>query len=259
MARQLLISLSAWSAITIAPRRGTVSGVGDSTASCSAVLRGPGDDDCTPTSRSCNPATGVITDNCNNRTTCPSGCSTVTNQCIVTPCPVGYVLEGNQCVFKGCPTGYLWNPQVKQCERIECPAGFTLVGNQCKRFCPNGLDKSTYPSCTCPSGQTQAGALCIEVPLPITITGHLKAIPALVRQGETSRIYWSVTNAQNCTVNGTNTDVWNTLTSGSSGKTTSAITARTVYTLMCNAFPGATPATVKETAVVNIVPSFQEL
>ena len=95
--------------------------------------------------------------------------------------------------------------------------------------------------------------------MPITFTQHLKAVPSIVHTDDTARVFWGVENAASCSVTGTNADVWNTLTSGSSGKTTSPITGRTVYTLLCHALPGAIPATAQESVTVNIAPSFQEL
>ncbi|MBI5457726.1 hypothetical protein HY971_03310, partial [Candidatus Kaiserbacteria bacterium] len=95
----------------------------------------------------------------------------------------------------------------------------------------------------------------------------LQAVPALVRGGETVRIYWNTVNARTCTILGSNGDgaegsptgVWNTAFSGASGKTTSPISSQTTYTLLCHAFAGVIPPIVRESAIVNIIPSFQEL
>ena len=92
-----------------------------------------------------------------------------------------------------------------------------------------------------------------------TATGHLQALPALLTQGDSSHVYWNVTNAASCTVSGTNGDSWSGLFSGTSGKTTSPIQGETTYTLHCVAIPNATPPTLDESATVSVRPSFQEI
>lgn len=91
-----------------------------------------------------------------------------------------------------------------------------------------------------------------------TATGHLQATPILVASGNSARLYWQVVNASSCTVAGTNGYSIDALASGSQGQDSGPIRQRTVFTLSCNAHTGAIPATVAETATVNIVPSFQE-
>lgn len=90
-------------------------------------------------------------------------------------------------------------------------------------------------------------------------SGHLQAAPALVRYEETTQLYWNVDNATSCTVSGDNGDSWAGVSSGTSGATTSSILKQTTYTLYCEALPDATPATITETAVVNIIPIFEEV
>lgn len=253
---------------------GTVSGPGG-TASCPATLSST-TNQCTPAAPTCNPTTGNLVDNCGTLTQCPYGCSTVTNQCNTTQqctnglnidtypsctCPAGQVQSGSICV-PACTNGL----NAAQYPSCVCPAGQVQSGSYCvNNLCPNGLDKTMYPSCTCPAGQVQSGTICIaNVP---TITQHLTVSPSLVQPGFTSKVFWEVSNAQSCTVTGTNGDgilgsgtgIWNTLSGGSTGKTTSPITEQTTFTLFCNAFPGAFPATVQESATVNIVPGFQEI
>lgn len=93
---------------------------------------------------------------------------------------------------------------------------------------------------------------------PFHATGHLEVMPRLVSKDSRVRLYWNAVNAQSCTVTGTNSDSWSALSSGSKGQLSSPITGRTTYTLFCRAYEGATPATITEQIVVNIVPVFQE-
>jgi hypothetical protein len=93
---------------------------------------------------------------------------------------------------------------------------------------------------------------------PFSATGHLQAIPVLVQQGETVQIYWQVENISSCTVTGSNGDLWSDTFSGTTGKTSGSITAQTLYTLSCQALPGATPPSLSESRTINIVPIFEE-
>lgn len=107
-----------------------------------------------------------------------------------------------------------------------------------------------------------AGA-CIAPPPPGvaafgSFSGHLVVKPALVHQGETTKAYWNVTNVvdSSCSVVGGNGDSWTgSAFSGSSGKTTKAITQQTIYRLTCT---GVDHSPFTETATVNIIPVFQE-
>lgn len=236
---------------------GTVSGIG-TTASCPAVLAG-NSNQCTlgsgssgssgssgtPTvtyltsgtspsssSMTCQ-SNGNLSDSCGNVTVCRYGCSTATNQC---------------------------NTK-NQCQRTPvCDAEGNKVVNAC-----NG---STLDDCTARgAGWICQSAMCM---LPgmnfepfdagaFTASGHLQAIPSLVARGASTRLYWNVTNASSCTVAGDNGDSWVEDFSGTTGKQSGSITAQTRYTLRCSALPGATPSTITESVVVNILPVFQEL
>ena len=218
---------------------GTVSGAGG-TASCPATLSGP--NSCNNSSLTCNPATGNLQNACGQTTTCPYGCSTVTNQCHTT-----------------CQ------------QRRVCDATGTKVVN----FCGGAVVKDCSRT-----GQICVAGQCISPPIEFEsfdgtnvagntfrATGHLQVMPSLVKKGDTARVYWKVAHASSCTVLGSNGDgalgsgtgIWNMVFSGVTGKTTSAIMAKTTYTLLCRSLEGASPPTVQETATVNVLPSFQEL
>ncbi|MEK7156603.1 MAG: hypothetical protein AAB790_02230 [Patescibacteria group bacterium] len=204
---------------------GTVSGAGG-TASCAATLNSPGGGSCTVTSRTCNPATKTVTDNCGNTTVCTSGCSTATSQCIVPSCPTGFVRSNGQCI------------------RVVCEEGWTLSGSVC--IPPPSVSFEPFDAID------RGGN-------PFRATGHLQAFPSLIPQGLTTRLYWKVSNARGCTVTGTNSDNWATLNSDPSGEISGEINSQTIYTLDCQALPGATPPTVRETVIVNILPVFEEI
>ncbi|MEK7107442.1 MAG: thrombospondin type-1 domain-containing protein, partial [Patescibacteria group bacterium] len=146
-------------------------------------------------------------------------------------------------------------------------------------FCLNGTryqgdPNIAPPACprteqACPANQTCSEGACLAPASP-TVTGHLRAVPSLLRSGETARLYWSLENVSSCSVTGTNEDgtgnrnnrtgVWNGGSSGTAGKESSPIISQTIYTLTCMPLPGAlSNAPVIELQTVNIIPIFEEL
>lgn len=94
-----------------------------------------------------------------------------------------------------------------------------------------------------------SGGACLVPPPP---SGSIRAVPALVRNGDKVQVTWSAANVSSCTVSGSNSDSW----SGASGSQLSAaIVAQTTYTLSCTGLDGST---FVQSAVVNIIPIFQE-
>ncbi|MGJ0532080.1 hypothetical protein [Methylocystis sp.] len=98
--------------------------------------------------------------------------------------------------------------------------------------------------------------MCNPPPQPKIITW--KVSPTLVKKNDTTGVFWNVINVIGCTVSGTNGDSWTTTTRGSSkgSEVSRGIIARTTYTLHCTPYRGA--SWTDQTAVVNIVPIFQE-
>jgi hypothetical protein len=85
------------------------------------------------------------------------------------------------------------------------------------------------------------------------LTGNLQVIPNIVSSGETTKVYWNVSNAQSCTVTGTNGDHWST---ASGAQTTQVITGPVTYTLQCTAY-NPNP-NLSETQSVSVTPKFLE-
>jgi len=112
----------------------------------------------------------------------------------------------------------------------------------------------------CSYGCSGSSSGCAAAP-SLTVEDELHAQPSLVQQGGTTRLFWRVLNASSCTVtenNPTISDSWTDSDSGTAGKLSSAIGSQTIYTLLCMGLPEATPASISETATVNIAPIFQE-
>jgi len=89
-------------------------------------------------------------------------------------------------------------------------------------------------------------------------SGRLQARPSLLKKGDTTQLYWSVSNVSSCSIDGTNKDHWTLSSSGAAGITTGPIVAQTIYTLTCASLPGATPSSIHDSLIVNVVPIFNE-
>ena len=112
--------------------------------------------------------------------------------------------------------------------------------NQCSDNADNdgdGLIDSLDPDCTTsdgfsefPPGQPPPPP---PPPPPPDAVLELRAIPSLVRRGNTTQIHWSAQNVQSCTVAGDNGDSWSGTASPVGGRTSRPITGETKYTLSC--------------------------
>lgn len=221
--------------------------LGSSTGDCAAQV--PSDSLCTtnpppqpnpPTScisqNICSATDGNIHDSCTGAITqaCQYGCSVATNTC-----------------HASC-----------QSTRV-CNADGTKVVNSCTG--------AVIEDCTMMGGAQCVNGVCVFAPMnfrpfdadlqngqQFQATGHLQAAPTLVASGTTVRLYWNVAHARSCTITGTNGDSWNATLSGTQGKTSSAITNQTIFTISCSANEGITPASIAESVTVNLVPQFIE-
>ncbi len=70
-------------------------------------------------------------------------------------CPSGQTRFNGSCV---CTNGL----NITTYPSCTCPVGYSQQGSICvQASCPNGLNIVMYPSCTCPAGQVQSGSICI--------------------------------------------------------------------------------------------------
>lgn len=171
-------------------------------------------------------------------------------------------------------SGYAWGSDVvgwldfSQASGPTCTPVYSCSGTDTILYMNVACQTSTYATCASPTFCSSGSSTCLY-PQPTFIptagyTGHLQPLPSLVSSGDTVNVRWNVDNVTSCTVTGTNDDgtgsnatgVWNTQ---SGNKTSSTILGQVTYTLTCTAYPGVTPATLSESATVNIIPVFQEL
>lgn len=83
----------------------------------------------------------------------------------------------------------------------------------------------------------------------------LRAVPSLLRKGQTTKVTWSATRVTSCTVSGSNGDSWTGLTSPVGGALSSAISQQVIYTLSCT---NAAGTAFSQRATVNVLPGWQE-
>lgn len=135
------------------------------------------------------------------------------------PCTPSY-----QCIAGGTQSQYtdLWC----QTTATACQYGCSTSTGQCHSVAPPAgcLSTSPLPSCVHSSR---------------------------ARAGQTVKLYWNISNANSCTLNGSAVST----ASPAQGYTTAAVQRRTVFTLTCTGDSG----TMTDTAVVTLVPAVQEI
>lgn len=136
-----------------------------------------------------------------------------------------------------------------------CTPTYTCNGNVIQNSC----DSSQNITCTAPSFCSPGVPVCLT-PSPADTsfnghTGHLEAKPSLIAKGGTSKLYWDVANVTNCTVNGSDGEIFYGAFSGNNGTTTRALMSATTFTLNCTALDSTH---YSETASVTLLPVFQE-
>lgn len=176
---------------------------------------------------------------------------------------------GSQCTAvsqsRSCTNGTLSGSTSYQYASCSCAPTYSCSGNSIQ-YTGSNCTTTTVATCAAPSSCVSGQSSCMN-PQPsfvpfgeagFGLTGHLQIRPGVVRPNTSAKIYWNVENVQGCTVTGSNGDSWTGTTSGTAGRTTSAITQRATYTLTCSSLSGVTPGTVSESGTVVISPVFQE-
>jgi hypothetical protein len=142
---------------------------------------------------------------------------------------------------------------------ISCTPAYSCSGNTIE-YTNSSCSVSPVTTCTSPAFCAADSSSCLY---PIITTnpsggysGNLQTTPSIVNQGGTVQVHWSVSNAQSCTVTGSNGDSWAGLSSPSGGETSKPITAQVIYTLSCPAY-GSNP-NLTQSVTVNITPTYQE-
>ncbi len=138
-----------------------------------------------------------------------------------------------------------------------CQPTYECVGNTIRHTNAACVISDILPSCAAPSFCSPGSSQCLTN--PVVFIRHLEVSPQIVASGATAKLYWDVDNVTACTVTENNPTIADTFTgaaSGAGGRTTSAITQQTTYTLQCTAEDG-TPFT-PESKTILVAPSFQE-
>lgn len=159
-------------------------------------------------------------------------------------------------VFPTADTTYTFTaaPEDPSDPDVVCTVDVTIVTGQCSPVYYCFDDDLMYRNNQCEDTlvyECASGCVngaCVGSP---QLDGELLATPRLVRNGETTELTWNVSDADTCTVEGSNGDSW----TGISGtQTSSALQSQTIYTLSCSGEGG----TLIDTETVNIIPVFQE-
>lgn len=112
--------------------------------------------------------------------------------------------------------------------------------------------ETTLDTCDLPEFCTAGSATCLYT----APSGNITASPRLVASGKTTTISWTTTDAESCTVSGTNGDTW---TGTNASRTSSPITQVVYYTIQCDdADPDTTEDDYSDRVTVVRVPSWLE-
>jgi len=184
---------------------------------------------------------------------CPQGELSEGSSCVAS-CDIGYAQQGSQCVFSSCPSGY-----TEETDANGNPACVAGSGGVCEAgpVCVNGNAYTQDSSCKLSNEQVCnwgcSNGQCLPPPAPEIATWQVK--PTLIQSGEMASIQWQAQNVASCTVTGTNGDNWTGLTGTQTSK---PITGQTIYTIVCQGFPGASPQSASDSTTINIAPEYQE-
>ncbi len=156
-----------------------------------------------------------------------------------------------------CTDGVLSGSSSYQYASCACAVSYTCDGSTIRQTDASCV-VSDLETCVSPQFCSEGSSVCHYAPLGFISgggrSGHLEAVPSLVRSGDTTKLYWNIENAASCSVSG-NGQSWNTSASGVGGKTTAPITKVTTYTLQCTGLSGSS---LTEYATVRVVPGWRE-
>ena len=95
-------------------------------------------------------------------------------------------------------------------------------------------------------------------PAPVIGTAGFYADPALVRKGDSTKLFWKASNATSCDLTGGGlAGLLSLAIQNLTGQNTNTIDAKTVFTLTCQ--NGVGGPTASQQATVNLVPAYQEI
>ncbi|MBC7836944.1 hypothetical protein H7X87_04190 [Acetobacteraceae bacterium] len=134
-----------------------------------------------------------------------------------------------------------------------CPPSYYSCSGNNIMFTDSQCTTSVYAVCAPPASCSSGMSTCVYP----NISGSLTITPPLIRIGGKATVSWNYSNAQSCTVSGTNGDSWN----GTSGSyQTSAIVGQTIYTARCDNFdPDSLQLDFSESKTLSIIPSYKEI
>jgi hypothetical protein len=137
---------------------------------------------------------------------------------------------------------------------VSCTESWSCTGGSGNVITHTNADCSTDTVTTCeaPEFCSAGSATCLYN----AITGNITASPRLVASGKTTTVAWNTSDAETCTVTGTNGDTW---TGTNTSRTSSAITEVVHYTLICDdADPDTTEDDFTDRVTVVRVPAWLE-
>src|SRR5579872_1081667 len=170
--------------------------------------------------------------------------------------------------LNGTFSGYAWGDMnvgwidSEYAHYASCTPTYSCSGNTIQ-YENSSCQVSNVATCVAPQFCSTESSSCLAPTILFNssggYTGHLQVVPRLVRPGEPVQVYWNVSDAQSCSVTGSNGDSWSGLSSPSGGETSKPISSQTTYTLSYVADSGATPPSITEEVQVDTTPVYHEI
>jgi|GEM_PF-5439117 len=190
---------------------------------------------------------------------CTFGGSAVSHGSSVTAYQSAVAPEGVTCSSiseeRSCSNGTLSGSYAAASCTAACTPSYSCTGGSGNTITYTAADctTSTVTTCNLPEFCSAGSATCLYN----AITGDISASPRLVGSGKTTTIAWSTTDAESCTVTGSNGDSW---TGTNTSRTSSPITQLVQYTLSCDdADPDTTEDDFTDRVTVVRIPSWLEI
>jgi hypothetical protein len=145
---------------------------------------------------------------------------------------------------------------------VTCTPTYSCSG-QTIQYTNSSCQVSNVTTCVAPDFCSPNSSSCLVPSITLVPTGNytgaLQISPNIVHPGNSVQVHWNVTDAQSCTVTGSNGDSWSGLSSPNNGETSAPIVSQITYTLSCQGYSGAAPPSIVDQEDVTITPTFKEL
>ncbi|OGG58554.1 hypothetical protein A2765_02400 [Candidatus Kaiserbacteria bacterium RIFCSPHIGHO2_01_FULL_56_24] len=139
---------------------------------------------------------------------------------------------------------------------ISCTPSYTCSGDTIQ-YTDSSCQTSSVTTCSSPGYCSAGSSSCLTSTM--NVNGHLSVSSSLVRKGGRVTLTWSVTDAQSCSVSGSNGDSFPGSSSPSGGQLSGILPYSTTFHLHCVGLTDSLVPTIDEYVAVYTAPTWREL